>query len=169
MRRGAVPGVAAAAVLVTLLALTPLGFVAWVTVDLGWTASAALMLRPRVGELLANTLLLLVVAMPIAAVLAVALAWLTERAALPGARLWSGLMVAPLAVPAFVQAYAWVGLFPGLHGPGAAVLVSVLAYFPFLYLPVAATCGGSTRRWKRWRPRWASPPGACSSELSCRS
>jgi len=121
------------------MALVPLGFVAWVAINLGWTATMALVVRPRVGELLANTLLLLLVAVPIAAALAVALAWLTERAALPGARLWSALIVAPLAVPAFVQAYAWVGLFPGLNGPGAAVLLSVLAYLPFLYLPIAAT------------------------------
>jgi iron(III) transport system permease protein len=125
--------------LVTLLALVPLGFVAGVAINLGWTTTVALVVRPRVGELLANTALLLLVAVPIAAALAVALAWLTERAALPGARLWSALIVAPLAVPAFVQGYAWVGLFPGLNGPGAAVLLSVLAYLPFLYLPIAAT------------------------------
>src|SRR6185295_6407971 len=35
--------------------------------------------------------------------------------------------------------YAWVSLVPSLHGLFAAVLVSVLAYFPFLYLPAAAT------------------------------
>jgi iron(III) transport system permease protein len=139
MRQGPARGVAVAAAVVTLLALTPLGFVAWVTVGLGWAEGVALVFRPRVGELLANTLLLLLVAVPISAWLAVTLAWLTERADLPGARLWSGLTVAPLAVPAFVQAYAWVGLFPGLHGAGAAVLLSVIAYFPLFFLPVAAT------------------------------
>jgi len=41
-------------------------------------------------------------------------------------------------VPAFVQSYAWVSLFPKFHGLPAATLVSVLAYLPFLYLPVAA-------------------------------
>lgn len=138
-RRGARPEVVAAAGLVVLLALAPLGFVAWATARLGWAPAVLLIVRPRVGELLANTLLLLLLAVPIAAVLATALAWLTERAALPGARLWSALAVAPLAVPAFVQGYAWVGLFPALHGAGAALLLSVLAYFPFLYLPLAAT------------------------------
>ncbi|MFX8747309.1 iron ABC transporter permease, partial [Acinetobacter baumannii] len=74
----------------------------------------------------------------IAIALAVALAWLTERSDLPGARLWAWLAVAPLAVPAFVHSYAWVTIAPGLHGLWAATLVSVLAYFPFIYLPVAA-------------------------------
>lgn len=76
--------------------------------------------------------------MPITIALSVALAWLTERTDLPGARLWSMLAVAPLAVPAFVHSYAWISLVPGLHGLTGGVLVSVLAYFPFLYLPVAA-------------------------------
>ncbi|MFP3681619.1 ABC transporter permease subunit, partial [Pseudomonas sp. SIMBA_041] len=42
-------------------------------------------------------------------------------------------------VPAFVHSYAWVSLAPALHGLPAAVLVSVIAYFPFVYLPAAAT------------------------------
>lgn len=41
-------------------------------------------------------------------------------------------------MPAFVQSYAWITLVPALHGLPAAVLVSVLAYTPFIYLPVAA-------------------------------
>ncbi len=55
-----------------------------------------------------------------------------------GARIWSWLAVAPLAVPAFVHSYAWISIAPGFDGLWAAVLISVLAYFPFLYLPVAA-------------------------------
>jgi iron(III) transport system permease protein len=49
------------------------------------------------------------------------------------------LFVAPLAVPAFVNSYAWVGVIPSLHGLWAGVLVASLSYFPFIYLPVAAT------------------------------
>ena len=89
----------------------------------------------------------MLIAMPLCAVLATALAWLTERTDLPFARTWSWLMVAPLAVPAFVQGYAWISLVPGLHGLGAAVLVSTLTYFPFLYLPIAATL-------RRLDPAW---------------
>jgi len=51
---------------------------------------------------------------PLSMTLATALAWLTERTDLPGARLWSWLAVAPLAVPAFVQSYGWVSVVPGL-------------------------------------------------------
>jgi iron(III) transport system permease protein len=129
---------ASAAILVTLAALMPLGFVVWVGIQSGWATASALIFRPHVGELLVNTALLVVLTVPLCALLGVALAWLTERADIPGARLWAWLAVAPLAVPAFVHGYAWVSIAPGLHGLLAGVMVSVLAYFPFLYLPIAA-------------------------------
>ncbi len=119
-------------------ALLPLGFILWIAIDTGWQTAFALIWRPRVGELLVNTLLLELCTLPPTILLAVALAWLTERSDLPGAKTFAWLTVAPLAVPAFVQSYAWVSLFPGFHGLPAAALISVLAYLPFLYLPVAA-------------------------------
>ncbi|HEY3048895.1 MAG TPA: iron ABC transporter permease, partial [Polaromonas sp.] len=130
--------VASAALGVSLLALVPLGFVIWVALQTGWETASALIFRPRVAELLVNTGLLVAVTVPLCALLAVALAWLTERSDLPGARTWAWLAVAPLAVPAFVHSYAWISVAPGLHGLPGGVLVSVIAYFPFLYLPVAA-------------------------------
>jgi iron(III) transport system permease protein len=125
-------------VAVSLLALLPLGFIVAVAVQTGWDTIVAMVFRPRVVELVGNTAMLELIAVPAAIVLAVALAWLTERTDLPGARMWGWLAVAPLSVPAFVQGYAWTGLLPELHGLPAAVLVSVLAYFPFVYLPAAA-------------------------------
>ena len=104
-----------------------------------------------------------------ATLLAVALAWLTERTDLPGARLWAWLAVAPLAVPAFVHSYAWVSLVPGLHGLSGGVLVSVLAYFPFLYLPVAATLRRLDPALEDAAASLGLGPGACSSAWCCRS
>jgi iron(III) transport system permease protein len=136
--RPALRWLAAAAILVSLLALLPLAFTSWAAIRTGWGAASALLFRPRVGELLVNTTLLIVLAVPISTALAIALAWLTERSDLPGARLWAWLAVAPLAIPAFVHGYAWISIIPGLHGLFAGVMISVLAYFPFLYLPIAA-------------------------------
>ncbi|MEO5759081.1 MAG: iron ABC transporter permease [Mesorhizobium sp.] len=136
--RRATSWIVAAAVFVSLLALVPLAFIIWVAVRTGWDTVSALVFRARVGELLVNTVMLVGLSVPIAIVLSVALAWLTERTDLPGARLWAWLAVAPLAIPAFVHSYAWITLVPGLHGLWAGVLVSVIAYFPFLYLPVSA-------------------------------
>ena len=127
-----------AAVAISIAALLPLGFIIYVTITTGWAAVLPLLARPRVGELLLNTVLLVALTVPISAILGVGLAWLTERSDLPGARIWAWLAVAPLAVPAFVHSYAWVSLLPDLHGIFAGVLISVIAYFPFLYLPIAA-------------------------------
>jgi iron(III) transport system permease protein len=130
--------VIAVAAFVSLLSLIPLGFIAFVAIDSGWDTVASLVFRPKVGDLIINTVVLEAATLPIALVLSVALAWLTERTNLASARVWSWLLVAPLAVPAFVQSYAWNTVAPSLYGLSGAVLVSILAYFPFLYLPVAA-------------------------------
>ena len=79
-RRPAFPMVALA-LLFSLLALLPLGFVVAVGFDTGWPTIKALVFRPRVGELLSNTLWLTVLTVPISIVLGVTLAWLTERIA----------------------------------------------------------------------------------------
>lgn len=128
-----------AAFAITFLTILPLPFIAWIGWQTGWETSISLIFRPRVGELLVNTVMLLVLAVPLCTVLALALAWLTEFSDLPFRRVWAWLCVAPLAVPAFVQSYAWISLFPGLNGLWAGVIISVIAYFPFLYLPIAAT------------------------------
>jgi iron(III) transport system permease protein len=123
---------------VSAWALLPLAFVVWVAVQSGWDTVLALVVRPRVGELLLNTTALVLLTVPICIVLSLALAWLTERSDMPGARWCSWLAAAPLAVPAFVHSYAWISVAPGMHGLWAAVLISVVAYFPFVYLPIAA-------------------------------
>ena len=86
-----------------------------------------------------NTIALVVVTVPLCVVIGVAVAWLVERTDLPGRAVWRPIFVAPLAIPAFVNSYAWVGVIPSLHGLWAGVLVTTLSYFPFMYLPVAAT------------------------------
>jgi iron(III) transport system permease protein len=135
------PGPLISATVAILVAATaiPLGYVVWATVSVGWTRAYDLVVRPRVGELLANTVALVVVTVPLCLVIGVAVAWLVERTDLPGRAIWRPIFVAPLAIPAFVNSYAWVGVIPSLHGLSAGVLVTTLSYFPFMYLPVAAT------------------------------
>lgn len=136
--REAHPLLVTAAIAVAALALMPVGFVLFVLVQSGWDTASTLIFRPRIGELLINTLLLEALAVPLSVVLALALAWLTERTDLPWRSLWRWLSIAPLAIPAFVQAYAWDSTIPLLRGLWPAVMVSVLAYFPLVYLPVIA-------------------------------
>ena len=81
--------VVALASIVALLSLVPLGFIVWITIDTGWAEVSALIFRSRVGDLLVNTVLLEVCTIPLSILLAVTLAWLTERTDIPCARLWS--------------------------------------------------------------------------------
>ena len=111
-------------------------------VQIGWDQSIALILRPRVGELLGNTVLLVALAVPLSAVLGVGGAWLVERTALAGAGFWGAVLAMPLAIPAFVNSYAWVSAIPSLAGLGSGVLLSTLSYFPLVYLPVRAALAG---------------------------
>ena len=136
------PVTLALATCVAALALLPLGYIAAYTVDVGWSGIEELVFRPRVAELLWNTTRLVVGTVACCAVLGVGAAWLVERSSVPGRRLWHVLLVAPLAVPAFVNSYAWISLLPGLDTYGGALLVVTLSYFPFVYLPVAAAFRG---------------------------
>jgi iron(III) transport system permease protein len=102
----------------------------------------ALLVRPLVGRLLANTIALVVAASLISAVIGVTAAWLVERTDLPGRKVWGVLAAAPLAIPAFIASYAWVSLSNALQDFGGALLVVVCAYYPLVYLPVAAALRG---------------------------
>ena len=49
---------------------------------------------------------------------------------------------APLAVPPFITSYAWVSISNTLQDFAGALLVVTFAYFPLVYLPVAAALRG---------------------------
>jgi len=131
----------AAAVPVVLCAL-PVGYVLVDTLATGWAEAYALVVRPRVGELLVSTVLLVVSGVVTSVVLGVALAWLVERAPLPARRGFRALLAVPLAVPAFVTSFGWVSLAPSVASPAGALLVVTLAYYPLVFLPVAAALDG---------------------------
>ena len=130
------------AVAVALLALLPLLYVVSYTVGAGWDTVSALVLRARTAELLWNTTRLTALTVLCCAGLGITTAWLVERSSVPGRRLWNVLLVAPLAVPAFVNSYAWVSIAPSMQGLGGALLIVTLSYFPFVHLPVAAALRG---------------------------
>jgi iron(III) transport system permease protein len=126
-------------VLIALFSLVPLGYVAFMTAATGWDTAATLIFRPRVGELLLNTVLLITFTVPLCLVLGVGGAWLVERTKLRGHKIWAVLLAAPLAIPAFVNSYAWVSAVPSLEGLSSGVLIATLSYFPLVYIPAAAT------------------------------
>jgi iron(III) transport system permease protein len=129
-------------VVVALLALIPLAYVATYAAVIGPAQLWELVVRPRILDLLGHTVALSIACMAATAVLGVGLALLVERTDLPARRLWHGLLVAPLAVPAFVNGYAWISLAPSVHGFRGAFLVITLSYYPLVYLPVVAALRG---------------------------
>ncbi len=135
-------GVSLAATVVAALTVLPLTVVAVQAASTGWSGAADFLLRPRIGELLSHTGALLLLTVPATVVLGTAAAWVVERTELPGAGVWRLLLLAPLAVPAFVSSYAWISLRPSMTGLLGAVLVTTLAYFPLVFLPVCAMLRG---------------------------
>ncbi|MCU1434387.1 MAG: iron transporter permease [Pseudarthrobacter sp.] len=131
--------VALLATLLALFGLIPLGYVIYMTAVTGWDTSIELIFRPRVGELLTNTLLLMLIVVPATLVVGVGGAWLVERTKLRGHKWWAVLLAAPLAIPAFVNSYGWVSAIPSLEGVWSGALIATLSYFPLVYIPAAAT------------------------------
>jgi iron(III) transport system permease protein len=124
---------------IAALVLSPLLFLVLQAVQAGWAEISRLLLRQLTAELLWNTLRLTTVVTIGCALVGTGAAFAIERTTVPLRRLWSVLVVIPLAIPDFVVGYAWVSLSPGLHGLWGASLVMTLALYPLVYLPVAAS------------------------------
>jgi iron(III) transport system permease protein len=115
-----------------------------------------LALRPRTVEVLGNTLVLGVSVGLAAAAVGLPLGWLTARTDLPGRRWWAVLVIAPLAIPSYVLAFALIAMvgpggalrdllaplgveqLPSVYGFPGAVLVLTLATYPYVTLAVRA-------------------------------
>ena len=107
------------------------------------------------GEILLNTAWLLLGVAVGTTVLGVSLAWLSAVCEFPGRRLFDWALVVPLALPAYVTAFVFIGLldftgpvqtalrqwlgperawFPPIRSTGGVILVMTLAFYPYVYL-----------------------------------
>ena len=125
-------------VLVAATSLLPLAYVVVSSAQLPPGEAADFLFRPRVGELIWNTVRLLVGGVALSVFIGVACAWLVVRTDLPGGNLWHGVLAAPLAVPAFVNGYGWISTTHAVQSYAGAVLVVSLSYYPLVYLPTVA-------------------------------
>jgi iron(III) transport system permease protein len=123
---------------IALALLSPLVLVALDAHSAGWGEIHRTLFRSRSAMLLRHTVVLAVVVSVLAAVIGTAMAWLTERTALPARRLWTVLLVLPVAIPDFVVGYAWHSFAPRLAPVVGASIVMTLGTYPLVYLPVAA-------------------------------
>ncbi|MGH7390245.1 MAG: ABC transporter permease, partial [Candidatus Rokuibacteriota bacterium] len=110
--------------------------------------------RTQLAELMVNTVLLLLGVGAGTLALGTGLAWLVVAFRFPGRALFEGALVLPLAVPAYVIGFAFLGVFdyagpvqtalrawlgPGAWLPtprsyGGVVLVMTLVFYPYVYL-----------------------------------
>lgn len=124
--------------LVVGLLMSPIALIITQAVQAGWGEVWSVVDRAFVATLLWNTVRLAVVVTLLTAVIGTGAAWLTERTALPGRRLWAVLLIVPFVMPDFVLAWTWTSIFPAIHGYTGAVLVMTLHLYPLVYLPMAA-------------------------------
>ncbi len=140
---------------VAVLALLPLVWLALRALG-GDAQTLELLLRPRTAELLVSTAILGAGTAAGALLFGLPIAWLTVRTDLPGRRAWEIAAIAPLAVPSYLLAFAFVaalgprgwiadllaplgvGALPILDGPFGAILVLSLATMPFVVLSASA-------------------------------
>lgn len=103
--------------------------------------------------MIGTTIALLVTVVVASTVMGAALAWLLGRYTFPGHRVFSWLMVLPLAIPAYVSGFVFLGLldhpgpvqtglravfgddvwFPQVRSFGLCAAVLVFSYFPYTY------------------------------------
>lgn len=145
----------AAGGLVALLALAPL---AYLVVRAAGAADGPLdlVLRPRTLEVLLDTLAMALLVGGGAIALGLPVGWLTARTDLPFRRAFAVLTIVPLAIPSYVLAFALIAALgprgaladalaplgverlPSLYGLPGAVIVLVLATYPYVALAVRA-------------------------------
>ena len=152
---GPPPALVSVALLVGLAAVIPLAYLLLRASDGGIDALAPLW-RARTLELMVSTASLGLAVVVGSVGLGVPLAWLTVRSDLPARRLWAILAIAPLAIPSYLLAFAFVGAFaprgwvagllepvgelgvPGSYGFGGAVVVLSLATMPYVVISARA-------------------------------
>lgn len=106
------------------------------------------------ARLIGNTVFLAAGVAVLVLLLGVSLAWLTAVCEFPGRRLFDWALMLPLAVPAYVLAFTFIGIldyagpvqgslrdvfgssawFPPIRSPGGVVLVMSLVLYPYVYM-----------------------------------
>lgn len=149
---------------IMLITLIPIGVVAWSLTDPDQTIWEHLW-QFVLPELLVNTFWLTLGVGLGVTLLGVSLAWLTAACEFPGRRVLTWALLLPLALPAYVTAFIWVGLFdftgpvatwlreswgvarlPPVRSRGGVILVMSLALYPYVYLTARAAFQGQGRR-----------------------
>jgi iron(III) transport system permease protein len=140
---GGVPrGLLLVCVLVAGIVALPVGITILQGLQGGVSAAVKAIDASSARTLLFHSVLVALVAAPLAGVLGVSAAWFIERTHLPARRLWTLLAVAPLTMPLFVTSYAWATIGTVLQGFLGAASIVAFAYYPIVFLLVAVALRG---------------------------
>ncbi|MBC7725187.1 MAG: iron ABC transporter permease [Burkholderiaceae bacterium] len=104
----------------------------------------AILGRPRIPQLLANTVGLALAVTASCIAIGVPTAFLLARAKLRFRGFFAVLAALPLAIPSYLAAYGWLAAVPTFNGFWAAWLVLTLVSVPYVTLPVAAALRAGT-------------------------
>ena len=153
---GAGAGWSLAALAIAALAGLPIAAILFAATS-GGIAAIAHLARTVLGEYVANTGLLMLLAGGFAALVGTGCAWLVAATSFPGRRVLGWALVLPLAVPAYIAAYIYADLFdyagpvqsalrnatgwgpedyafPQVRSLSGAALVLGLVLYPYVYL-----------------------------------
>lgn len=152
-----------AATLVVAGTFIPLFYLGERALDRGWAFVVDELVQQRTADLVARSLLLVVVVTAACVVLGVGLAVLVTRTDVRGRRVLGVALTLPLAMPSYLLAFLWVSLFPGIGGLWGSALVLTLVSYPLVFLTTLAALAGWIPPRRRWPARWATTASRCCS------
>jgi iron(III) transport system permease protein len=123
----------------------PAAFVLLPAIPIGFTVMAALGTSPSFGhiadvlllKMVFTTLFLVGFSTLLTVILGTALSWLVTAYSFAGRAAFGWSLALPLALPAYVSAYAW-GDLTGVRGVWIGILVYVTTLYPYVYLAARA-------------------------------
>jgi iron(III) transport system permease protein len=128
--------------LVAIIVVLPVGITIVQGLQGGISAAVKAIDASSPRTLLLHSLLVALVAAPLAGLIGVIAAWFIERTHLPARPLWTLLAVAPLTMPLFVTSYAWATLGTLLQGFLGAAGIIAFSYYPIVFLLCAVALRG---------------------------
>lgn len=131
-----------AGILSLLAAAVPLIYLAVRVGEIPFQAIVDILGRPRVLQLLWNTVGLGVAVSATSVVMGVLIAVALTRAEFVANRLWLVASALPLAVPSYLASYGWLVVWPSLAGFWPSFILLTAVTVPYVALPVAARMRG---------------------------
>ena len=128
----------AVAAFAVALALVPLAYLIHRGIDAGLGRMGEVLLRADIGSLILRSVGLAALVGLTSAIIGSFTAWVCECSDLRAASMWHVLTVAPLAVPSYVAAYAWISISGSFASFWGATLVLTGVCIPLVHLHVTS-------------------------------